>query len=212
MSALSVADLRASRCVAIARGSQARHCAKTAQVLVESGIPVVEFPLTTPGVLAALPEVLDAAGPAAFVGVGSVVTVADAEASAAAGARFLVTPIVEPAVLGFAVEARIPVIAGAYTPTEISLAWQAGAAAVKVFPAVAGGPPLVGQLVSGPFPSIPLVPTGGVSLAGAPDYLRAGAVAVGLGSALLGDVLESGEFEALRARVAGFRASLECTE
>ncbi|MTD58525.1 bifunctional 4-hydroxy-2-oxoglutarate aldolase/2-dehydro-3-deoxy-phosphogluconate aldolase [Amycolatopsis pithecellobii] len=209
MSPLSLADLRTQRCVAIARGDRATYCAGTAKTLADNGIRIMEFPLTTPGVLAALPEVIDAAGASGFVGVGTVVTRAEAEAAVKAGGQFLVTPVVEPDVIAFAVEAQVPILVGACTPTEILQAWRAGATAVKLFPAVTGGPSLVRQLVTGPFPSIPLLPTGGVSLGDAAGYLKAGAIAVGMGGALLGDVLATGAYERLSERVARFRAALE---
>ena len=208
MTSLTVTDLTEQRCVAIARGRRATHCADTAQALSEAGIGILEFPLTTPDVLAALPELIVAAGPDAFVGVGSVVTPADGEAAVEAGARFLVTPVVDVEVIRFAVGAGVPILAGAYTPTEIQLAWQTGATAVKLFPAVAGGPGLVRQLISGPFPGTPLVPTGGVTLEDAGHYIRSGAVALGMGGALLGDVLETGSFGPLRERIARFQAVL----
>ncbi len=206
MPPLDLTALRSQRCVAIARGQHTRYCAETAQVLTGEGIRIIEFPLTTPGILPALPEVVAAAGKQAWVGVGSVLTSRQATESIEAGAKFLVTPTVDSAVITAAVQASVPILVGALTPTEVYTAWTAGATAVKLFPASLGGPSLVRELLGGPLPSVPLVPTGGVGLDIAQAYLQAGAVALGLGSALLGDVLGSGDYAGLRERVARFQA------
>ena len=99
----------------------------------------------------------------------------------AAGASFLVAPHLDPEVLAWAVGRGVPMLPGAATPTEVLAAWRAGAAAVKVFPASALGPAFVREL-RGPFPDIPLQPTGGITVETAGEYIRAGAIAVGMGS------------------------------
>ncbi|MBA3620577.1 MAG: 2-dehydro-3-deoxyphosphogluconate aldolase, partial [Acidothermales bacterium] len=103
----------------------------------------------------------------------------------------------------------VPVIPGAFTPSEILQAWRSGASAVKVFPASLGGPAYL-RAVRAPLPDIPLVPTGGISVDAAPAYLQAGALAVGIGSPLVGDAGDTGDLHALRRRaetlVAGVRA------
>lgn len=208
MSPLDVDTLRREKCVAIARGQHNRHCADTAQVLCSEGISIIEFPLTTPGILQALPDVVDAVAGQGWVGVGSVLTPVQAREAISAGAQFLVTPTVDLAVIRSAVEAGVPILVGALTPTELHAAWAAGATAVKLFPASLGGPMLVRELLAGPFPSMPLVPTGGVNLDTGKAYLDAGAVALGLGGALLGDVLTTGDHTGLRRRAAQFRTLL----
>ena len=201
--------LRAVRCVAIVRGATPEHLMTTARTLVECGLPVLEFPLTTPGVLDAIASVVEDLGPAAHVGVGSVTTPAEARSAVDvdAGARFLVTPTLDLGVIKYARGAAVPVIVGAFSPTEIVTAWHAGATAVKLFPASVGGPGYVKELRGGPFPQIPLLPTGGVTLAGVPAFLQAGALALGMGGALLGSAPDGGSQDDLRARAAAFRAA-----
>ena len=113
-------------------------------------------------------------------------TIEAAERAVNAGATFVVSPHTDAALVEWATERGIPCFPGAFTPTEILAAWRAGAAAVKLFPASVAGPAFVREF-RGPFPHIPLLPTGGVTAESAPDFIRAGAVAVGLGSWLIGD-------------------------
>ena len=196
--------LSALRCVAIIRGATPEHFATTARTLVEGGLPVLEFPLTTAGVLGALPAIVEDLGPAAHVGVGSVTTLDEAKAAIDAGAQFLVTPSFDLAVVEYATSVPLPVIVGAFSPTEIVTAWNAGATAVKLFPASVGGPGYVKELRNGPFPHIPLVPTGGVKIEDIPPFLRAGATAFGMGGALLGSAPHGGPQEDLRVRIKAF--------
>lgn len=199
--------LRAVRCVAIVRATTAEHLAATARTLVDGGLCVLEFPLTTPGVLAALPTIVEDLGPDARVGVGSVTNADEAAAAAAAGAQFLVTPNLDTAVIAHARRAELPIVVGAFSPTEIVTAWRSGATAVKLFPASVGGPGYVRELCRGPFPTIPLVPTGGVRIADVPAFLEAGAVAFGMGGDLLGSTPRDGDQAGLRTRIAAFRAA-----
>lgn len=101
----------------------------------------------------------------------------------------------------------MPVLPGALTPTEVLQAWRAGASAVKVFPASLGGPGYITAL-RGPLPEISLVPTGGVSIEAAPHYLKAGALAVGMGGPLIGDAAAGGSLDALRERAAALVAAI----
>jgi 2-dehydro-3-deoxyphosphogluconate aldolase/(4S)-4-hydroxy-2-oxoglutarate aldolase len=118
--------------------------------------------------------------------------VADAELAVAAGAGYLVAPDLRPEVVGWAVGRGLPVVPGALTPTEVAAAWGAGATAVKVFPVSAVGGAAYVRAVRAPLPEVPLVPTGGVGVDDIGAYLDAGAVAVGLGSPLLGDAGDPG--------------------
>lgn len=194
------------RCVAIIRGRTTRHFAETTRTLVSAGIRLVEFPLTTPGVLDVLSTIADEHAASAHVGAGSVTTLDLARAAHRAGARFLVTPNVDLDVVGYGRNAGIPVLVGALTPTEIQAAWSAGATAIKVFPASLGGPGYIRELRNGPYPHIPLIPTGGISIADSPAYFAAGAIALGMGSALLGSAPEGGSQPELRGRVIDFLA------
>jgi 2-dehydro-3-deoxyphosphogluconate aldolase / (4S)-4-hydroxy-2-oxoglutarate aldolase len=128
-----------------------------------------------------------------------VLTPSEARSAVNAGACYLVTPAFVPEVVEAATELGVPVIAGALTPTEILAAHNAGAPLVKVFPAALGGPAYL-RLVRDPLPHIPLVPTGGIGVDQAADYLAAGAFAVGMGGQLLGDSLRGGDLGELAMR------------
>lgn len=132
----------------------------------------------------ALVSQLRAALPHCWVGVGTLLTPAEAEAAIAAGAQFGFSPYIDPQILELGCRHQIPMVAGALTPTEIARAWAAGAAAVKVFPISAVGGAAYLRSLRGPLPHIPLVPTGGVTLDNARSLLEAGAIAVGLAGAL----------------------------
>ena len=179
--------LRRDRVVVILRGPQADRFPAVAQVCAEQGLRTVEFTLTTPGALAAITEYRADRSSGALIGAGTVITPALARDAVAAGAEFLVTPATCLDVIAEAAGLGVPVIAGAFTPTEVLVAHQAGAAAVKVFPAFVAGPAYL-RALRDPFPRIPLVPTGGIDVSVAPEYLAAGALALGVGSPLSGDV------------------------
>lgn len=175
------------------------------RVLVTAGIGCVEVTVPTPGSL----ESIEAAAqdhPGLLIGAGTVLTVDDVDRCARAGARFLVTPVVDTQVIRRAVAAGLPIVPGALTPTEIVTAYAAGAAAVKVFPAARLGPDYLRDL-SGPLPQLPLVPAGGIGLDDVAPYLHAGAAAVGLGSPLIGDALTGGRLSELAARAGAFAAA-----
>ncbi len=206
----ALGTIRECRIVAVLRADEPGHIGEVADVLVRAGVRAVEIALTTPGALRAL-ETFAASAPAgACLGAGTVLSAADARAAIDAGARYLVTPAFVADVVRVGLEHSIPVLAGALTPTEILAAHRAGASAVKVFPAALGGPAYL-RLVRDPLPGIPLVPTGGVRLEDAADYLAAGAIAVGTGSQLTGDALRGGDLGELAARAARLVAALAGT-
>lgn len=199
--------LTAAPAIAILRSASATRFAEVTHTLHQGGVNVVELTLTTPGALDALRELAADAPPALQLGVGSVTSAAEAELAVAAGARYLVSPAVVPEVIAEARRLEVPVLPGAFTPTEILTAWRAGASMVKLFPAGTGGPAHL-RAVRAPLPQVPLVPTGGVGIAEAADYLRAGASAVGLGTPLLGDACEGGALSALRERTERLREAI----
>lgn len=207
MRTLDLDLIREQGCIAIIRAASTKHFASTAHTLADAGIGLIEFPLTTPGVLTALPAIIADVGPKAHIGVGSVTAVELAAAAHDAGAAFLVTPNFNPDVVGYAREAGLPIVVGAFSPTEVVSAWSAGATAVKLFPASLGGPDYVRELVYGPYPDIPLIPTGGVEIADIPAYLEAGAIAFGLGGSLLGSAGDEGPCGDLRDRVHSLRTA-----
>lgn len=185
--------------VAVFRAPTAEHFLGASEVLWEAGIRCFEYTLTTEGALDALVE-LRKLLPEAVAGVGTVRTVDHLRAASDAGAGFAVSQIFLPGLAAAAREQKIAFIPGALTPTEIVTAWDAGVPAVKVSPiGPVGGVSYLGEL-RGPLPEVAIMPTGGVTLAAAADYLDAGAVAVGVSSALVGDVLLGGDLAALSAR------------
>ncbi|GAA5116554.1 bifunctional 4-hydroxy-2-oxoglutarate aldolase/2-dehydro-3-deoxy-phosphogluconate aldolase [Pseudonocardia adelaidensis] len=194
------AALADTRVVAILRAENADRAEAVVDVLVEAGVRSLELTLTTKGALDVV-ERLAARVPAEVeVGVGTVLTAADVDRSVAAGARFVVSPSVEPEVIAAALRHRIASYPGAFTPTEIAAAWKAGASAVKLFPAGQLGPGYL-EDVRAPLPDVPVVPTGGVDIASVAGWLAAGAVAVGMGSPLIGDALApDGDLGALAER------------
>jgi 2-dehydro-3-deoxyphosphogluconate aldolase / (4S)-4-hydroxy-2-oxoglutarate aldolase len=186
----AVADLvRSTRLVAILRrvAPQARLLDLVAG-LAADGVRVFEVTFDAPSAaadLVAACERLEAGGWSdAIVGAGTIRSVEDLETALAAGATFAVGPTIEPVVVERALTLGVPVIPGAYSPTEIDLAWRCGATFVKVFPASSLGPTHVREL-RGPFPDIELIATGGVDATNARVFLDAGCVAVGMGSALV---------------------------
>jgi 2-dehydro-3-deoxyphosphogluconate aldolase/(4S)-4-hydroxy-2-oxoglutarate aldolase len=177
-------QLGRTRVMAILRSADASGLPAVARALVSGGVTCLEITLTTAGALDALAAARAELGPDVAVGAGTVITGEQARDALAAGAEFLVAPVVDTAVVRNAADRGIPCYPGAWTPTEVSQAWGAGAAAVKLFPAGTGGPAHLRQLRA-PLPDIPLVAVGGVGIDQARDYLDAGACAVGIGSPLL---------------------------
>jgi 2-dehydro-3-deoxyphosphogluconate aldolase / (4S)-4-hydroxy-2-oxoglutarate aldolase len=178
--------------LAILRAADARRFLDVGRVLYEAGLRAIEVTLTSAGALDAFGRLVEELPGDAVLGVGTVRSAADAEAALTAGAAYLVAPDFRPEMMAFAVERGVPVVPGGLTPTEIAAAWVAGATAVKVFPVSAVGGPAYLKAVRAPLPEVPLVPTGGVGLDDIGAYLAAGAVAVGIGSPLLGGAGDPG--------------------
>jgi 2-dehydro-3-deoxyphosphogluconate aldolase/(4S)-4-hydroxy-2-oxoglutarate aldolase len=186
--------------VAVLRASTSRHMPQVAHGMVEAGIRVIEVTLTTPDAVSLIRRLHSELGRDALVGAGTVVTLEEAESCIDAGADFLVSPTTSLDVLATARIAGVAAYPGALSPTEILTAQRSGASAVKLFPAATVGPGYLRQ-IRGPFPNIPIMPTGGIALADVETWLRAGAAAVGLGSSLSGRACEDGVDEGLRDRV-----------
>lgn len=169
--------------IAILRGVDADDAAAVADAVVDGGVTALEVTADSPNATASI-EAISSGVDDALVGAGTVLDAETARAVQLAGAEFLVTPTVNRDVVRTANRYGTPIAVGAYTPTEALEAFQAGADAVKVFPAKTGGPDHVAA-IRGPLPQIPLVPTGGVGAGNAGAYVRAGAVAVGVGSSIV---------------------------
>jgi 2-dehydro-3-deoxyphosphogluconate aldolase/(4S)-4-hydroxy-2-oxoglutarate aldolase len=193
------AALRRVPVIAVLRASAADRYDAVVDVLVENGIRSIELTLTTPGTIEHLPALCARLGDGAEIGVGTVTTGDQARRAIDAGAAYLVTPVVRTEVIEAAAAARVAVLVGGLTPTELFTAWEAGATAVKVFPAQTVGARF-GSHLRGPFPDIEFVPSGGVGLDDVGDWLGAGALAVSLGGPLVGDALSGGSLPALAGR------------
>jgi 2-dehydro-3-deoxyphosphogluconate aldolase/(4S)-4-hydroxy-2-oxoglutarate aldolase len=189
--------LAADPVVAILRARHARHLVAAAEVIADAGIRALELPLTTPGALDALRE-LRRRRPDLLAGAGTVISPADADAAVDAGAQFLVAPCTRPDTLAAAARRGVPMMPGAFTATEVTLALEHGAQLIKLFPATLG--PTYLRALRDPLPQARLVPTGGVGIDAIPGFLEAGAFAVALGSPLVGDALETGDLDALQKR------------
>lgn len=174
--------IASARLLAIVRYREAGDLGGVLDAVRRGGIDLLEITLDTPGALATIER---ASGAGAVVGAGTVRTPDDVRAAADAGAAFLVSPGLFEPVIEAAREHAIDVLPGALTPTEVARAAELGAAAVKLFPASLGGPRYVRSL-RGPFPDVPLVPTGGIGVGDVAAYLEVGAGCVGLGGELVG--------------------------
>ena len=201
-----LAELRARKVLAIIRADGPDTALACVRTLVDAGITALEISLTTPGAVDAIAKARSEYDPAILIGAGTVITAAQADEVAAARAGFVVTPaITRGAHRG--VELGLPVLCGALTPTEIVAALDLGATAVKIFPAKVYGPSYLRE-VRAPLPDAPLIAVGGVDATTAPEYLAAGALAVGVGSPLLGDAGTGGSLTDLAKRAAAFRTTL----
>jgi 2-dehydro-3-deoxyphosphogluconate aldolase/(4S)-4-hydroxy-2-oxoglutarate aldolase len=195
--------LQARPVVAVLRAPDADRFIEVSSVLVEAGIPAVEFTLTSAGVFDALSRARDQLPAGILVGAGTVRTVEQAYRAIDAGASFLVSQLTDPAVIEAAHSRGVPFIPGALTPNEIVHAWSYGVQAVKVSPVgPVGGVDYVSELV-GPLPDIALMPTGQVRFDEAGDYLAAGAAFVGVSRDLIREtLLPGGDLAGLAERAA----------
>lgn len=200
--------LAGNRVIAVLRADDAAQYLPVLEALVAGGVGALELTLTTPGTIAELPRIVHTLGDRAAVGVGTVLTRADAIAVLDAGARFVVSPNTDGDVVSAVAERGGVIIPGAMTPTEVHAAVAAGAAAVKLFPAQVLGPGYLKHL-RGPFPNLAVVPSGGVDLAAAVEWTKAGAVAVSVGGPLLGDSFGSGNLSALTDRARALSRAVE---
>ncbi|MFE0190553.1 bifunctional 4-hydroxy-2-oxoglutarate aldolase/2-dehydro-3-deoxy-phosphogluconate aldolase [Streptomyces sp. NPDC059008] len=200
--------LRNDRLVAIIRGRDAEASFRTVMALVEAGLPLIEVSLSGKDALSVIRRARSELGDAAWLGAGAVLTGDDARRAAEAGANLIVTPGLG-AGLEESVRQGLPTLAGVMTPSEVIAAEALGVSALQLFPASAGGPAYL-RALRAPFPELPFVPVGGVDAAVAPAYFDAGAVAVGVGSPLIGDAADGGDLDELRKRAAEFKAV--CTQ
>ncbi|MBW1698318.1 MAG: bifunctional 4-hydroxy-2-oxoglutarate aldolase/2-dehydro-3-deoxy-phosphogluconate aldolase [Deltaproteobacteria bacterium] len=184
--------------IPVVRVSQAQQAIHVADALQRAGAPIIEITMTVPGALSVLEELSRSVGDTVILGAGTVLDAQTARLAILAGAQFVVAPTLDEATIQVCNRYAKVAIPGALTPTEILHAWELGADMVKVFPADAVGGPGYIKSIKAPLPHIDLVPTGGVDKDTTADFIRAGAAAVGVGSALVEKkILEHENYDAL---------------
>lgn len=175
--------IKAQKVVALIRADSPDGLLDCAKALAEGGLTSIELTMTTPGAMRMLEKATNEL-PDFIFGLGTVLDAETARAGILAGAKFIVTPALRPDVITLCRRYSVPVFAGAFTPTEIVNAWEAGADAAKVFPAEFFGPAYI-KSVKAPLPHVDMVPTGGVNAGNVGEFLKAGATATAAGSSLV---------------------------
>jgi len=170
--------------VAVVRVGSAREALEVCPAIARGGVKPVEVTMTVPNAINVIKEFKSTVKDEVLVGAGTVLDPETARAAILAGVDYIVTPTLNLKVIEMCHRYGIVVIPGAFTPTEILTAWEAGADIVKVFPAGVAGPQYLKD-IKGPLPQVRLLPTGGVTLENTPDFIKAGAVAVAVGTALV---------------------------
>ena len=171
--------------IPVVRATTADEAMRAIDAIREGGISVLEITMTVPGAVSVIEQIAARFGNDALVGAGTVLDAETAKACISAGAQFIVSPALNMETIAYCREQKVAVMPGALTPTEVVQAWNAGADFVKVFPAGAVGGASYLKALKAPLPQIELVPTGGVSLKTAADFIRAGAAALGVGADLV---------------------------
>jgi 2-dehydro-3-deoxyphosphogluconate aldolase / (4S)-4-hydroxy-2-oxoglutarate aldolase len=180
-----IRQLKEAGIIPVVRADAADDALSAVEAISAGGINVLEITMTVPGALRVIEEVARRYGDSAIVGAGTVLDAATARACILAGAQFIVSPVLDLATIACCRRYGVAVLPGALTPTEVVQAWAAGADLVKVFPAGALGGASYIKSLKAPLPQIELVPTGGVSLKTAADFIKAGASALGVGADLV---------------------------
>ncbi len=171
--------------IPVVRATTADEAMRAIDAIREGGIAVLEITMTVPNAVAVIEQVTTRFGSDALVGAGTVLDTETAKSCISAGAKFIVSPALNLQTIAYCREQDVAVMPGALTPTEVVNAWNAGADFVKVFPAGAVGGASYLKALKAPLPHIELVPTGGVSLKTAADFIKAGAAALGVGADLV---------------------------
>lgn len=171
--------------VPVVRASSADEAIQAIDAIMAGGVNVLEITMTVPGAVKVIEEVSKRYGGEALVGAGTVLDPETAQACLDAGAQFIVSPALNLDTIALCTSKGVPIMPGALSPTEVVTAWNAGADMVKIFPAGAVGGPSYLKNLKGPLPQIKMIPTGGVSLATAADFIKAGAAALGVGTDLV---------------------------
>jgi 2-dehydro-3-deoxyphosphogluconate aldolase/(4S)-4-hydroxy-2-oxoglutarate aldolase len=177
--------IRNTGLIPVVRAESADQAMRAVEAIKAGGVDVVEITMTVPGAIGVIEQLAKAYGSEALIGAGTVLNPETARACIQAGAQFIVSPALNEETIAFCCENGVAVFPGALTPTEVVRAWNAGADAVKVFPAGAVGGASYLKALKAPLPQIELVPTGGVNLKTAADFIKAGAMALGVGADLV---------------------------
>ncbi len=202
-----LSKLRTEKVVALIRAESPDGLLDCAKALAEGGLTSIELTMTTPGAIRML-EKASSDLPEFLFGLGTVLDAETARAGILAGAKFIVTPALRPDVITLCRRYSVPVFSGAFTPTEIVNAWEAGADAAKVFPAEFFGPAYI-KSIKAPLPHIELLPTGGVNAENVGEFLKAGAFATAAGSSLVeAKALKEKNWAAITARARAFAAAV----
>jgi len=195
--------------VPVVRASSADEAFAAVEAIRAGGIPILEITLTVPGAIRMINELTIRLGDEALIGAGTVLDADTAQQCIDAGARFIVSPALDIPTIELCRRLDVPVFPGALTPTEIVTAWRAGANAVKVFPANAVGGATYLKSLKAPLPQIELLPTGGVNLKTAADFIAAGAFALGVGADLVDlAALRRGEAAAITEKARQYVAAV----
>ncbi len=203
--------IKTERVIALIRADNPDGLLDCAKALAAGGLTSIELTMTTPGAIRML-EKATAELPDFLFGLGTVLDAETARMGILAGASFIVTPALRPDVITICKRYSVPVFAGAFTPTEILAAWEAGADAAKVFPAEFFGPAYI-KSVKAPFPHIDLLPTGGVNAENVGDFLKAGAMATAAGSSLVeAKALKEKNWTAITAKAQAFVKAVAVTK
>lgn len=195
--------------VPVIRTESAESAIRAIEAIYRGGIRVAEITMTVPGAIRALEKVADEFGDRIILGAGTVLDPETVRACMLAGAEFFVTPSLNLKTIEMAKRYSKLIFPGALTPTEVVSAWEAGADAVKIFPANAVGGAKYIKSLRGPFPQIEMIPTGGVNLETIGDFLKAGACACGVGSELVdGGTIKAGKYEVFEERAREYLAAV----
>ena len=194
--------------VAIVRLDDYSRAVEMVKAIHAGGIRAVEFTYTNPRAGEAIADVVGAMGDEIAVGAGTVLDAETARAAILQGASFIVTPVVSTDVITMSRRYAVPTVIGAFTPTEILTAWEAGATYVKLFPASVGGAKYLKD-VRGPLPQVPIIPTGGVSAENCAEFINAGAAGIAVGSNLVdAKTVSNGEWSVLTSRAEALVAAV----
>jgi 2-dehydro-3-deoxyphosphogluconate aldolase/(4S)-4-hydroxy-2-oxoglutarate aldolase len=206
---LAVSAIEEAGVVAVIRLHEANRLRAVVDALIDGGVRILEVTMTVPGAIELIRNLSTSLPSGSLLGAGTVLDEATAARVIDAGARFVVSPVFKPGIIDVCRGRDVAALPGCFTPTEILTAWESGADLVKVFPATALGPTFFKD-VKGPLPDVKLIPTGGVTLDNAGDWIRAGAAAVGVGTALLdAKAIATGDYRVLTANAARIMAGVK---